>query len=58
MSNRRTKTSGVSSCKCSVCGEGHPSTVKGTKHRRCGGFMLAPRRPKYAATPGVRGTWQ
>lgn len=54
---RRNKTSGTRACVCSLCEMSDPSTVQGTKHRRCGGAKGADRRPKHAASSGARGSW-
>ena len=53
----KNKNSGTRSCTCSVCKMRDPSTVQGTRHRRCGGAEGAPRRPKHSATGGNRGVW-
>lgn len=58
MSRNRNKGSGTKTATCDVCLLSHPSTVEGTKHRRCGGAADAPIRAKHSANSGVRGTWR
>ncbi len=56
MSNKRIKSTGVTSCTCDLCGIKMLS-IKGKYHRRCGGGMNAAVRPKHAPNSGQRGRW-
>jgi hypothetical protein len=58
MARKRTKSSGTQSCTCDRCGITDPSTVQGTKHRRCGGQQDAPVKAKHSPNGGIRGTWR
>lgn len=57
MSRKRNKVSGTKHSTCDKCGLEDPSTVQGTKHRRCGGAPGAARKAKYSVA-GIRGTWR
>jgi hypothetical protein len=57
MPRKRAKKSGTSARTCDKCQLQHPSTVEGTKHRRCGGKPGAPIRPKHSVAD-IRGTWR
>ncbi len=57
MGRKRIENSGCSSCVCDMCGAKNPSTVKLTKHRRCGGVKDAAARPKHSIV-SKRGTWR
>ena len=50
--------SNTTTCICSVCKLEHPSTINGTKHRRCGGGKGEPPKAKYAPRGTVRGYWE
>lgn len=57
MARKRNKSSGVSSCSCDKCGL-QMLSIKGKKHRRCGGSEGAEIRPKHSPNTGVRGIWR
>ncbi len=57
MSRKRTKSTGVKTCKCDKC-EMELISVPGKRHRRCPGQVGAPIRAKHAPGSGVRGIWR
>lgn len=58
MGRKRQQKNPTSACTCDVCGIKDPSTIQGTKHRRCGGGLDVRLRPKHSPNSGIRGYWR